>query len=210
MTSSNGNIVVCVTCHLCGEFTGSPHKGQWHTALMFSLNSASTNGRANNQDAGQRPFFHASVRISVRLSHPFSLCFHHNIIMKLSGVITYAEMMSMTQFTGFRTVTPVWIHIWHWNIAQSLMWLRGGALLFLKVIRQISKSHSEKTSLFTHIGCFWTVTQVWIHQWLRNDVQHFKRHRRGSLLFFKVSHQISRSHGQTNHRLGSKLGGCRL
>ena len=26
-----------------------------------------------------------------------------------------------TQFSSFRTVTPIWIHIWRWNDAQSLM-----------------------------------------------------------------------------------------
>ena len=35
-----------------------------------------------------------------------------------------------TQLNRFRTVTPVWIHIWWWNDAQSLMMLRRGALLF--------------------------------------------------------------------------------
>ena len=36
----------------------------------------------------------------------------------------------MTAFSRFRTVTPVWIHIWWGNDAQSLMLLRRGALLF--------------------------------------------------------------------------------
>ena len=35
-----------------------------------------------------------------------------------------------TQHKSFRPVTPVWIHIWWWNDAQSLMLLRRGALLF--------------------------------------------------------------------------------
>ena len=39
------------------------------------------------------------------------------------------------------TVTPVWIHIWLSNDAQSLMLIRRGALLYFKVIRQISRSH---------------------------------------------------------------------
>ena len=47
----------------------------------------------------------------------------------------------MTPLSHFRTTTPVWIHIWQWNDAQSLMLLRRGALLFFKVIRQISRSH---------------------------------------------------------------------
>ena len=49
-----------------------------------------------------------------------------------------------TQLNRFRTVTPVWIHIWWWNDAYSLTMLRRGALLFLKVIRQISRSHGSK------------------------------------------------------------------
>ena len=48
----------------------------------------------------------------------------------------------------FRTVTPVWIHIWWWNDTYSLMLLRRGALLFFKVIRQISKSHGAKIAEF--------------------------------------------------------------
>ena len=35
----------------------------------------------------------------------------------------------------------------------------------------------------------------WIHIWWWNDAQSLRRHRRGALLFFKVIHQISRSHG---------------
>ena len=49
-----------------------------------------------------------------------------------------------TQIGLFRTVTPVWIHQWLWNDAQSLMLLRRGALLFSKVIRHISRSHGTK------------------------------------------------------------------
>ena len=53
---------------------------------------------------------------------------------------------------------------------------------------------------------FRTVTQVWIHQWLRNDTQSLKQHRRGVLLFFKVICQISRSHGSKNLRIWPKFG----
>ena len=58
-----------------------------------------------------------------------------------------------TQLNRFRTVTPVWIHIWWWNDAYSLMMLRRGALLFLKVIRQISRSHgSKKRQIWPRLG----------------------------------------------------------
>ena len=49
-----------------------------------------------------------------------------------------------TQLNRFRTVTPVWIDIWWWNDPYSLMLLRRGALLFFKVICQISRSHGSK------------------------------------------------------------------
>ena len=52
-----------------------------------------------------------------------------------------------------------------------------------------------KSSNFTQIGRFRTVTQVWNHRWLRNDAQSLEWHRKGALLFFKVIRQIARSHG---------------
>ena len=102
-----------------------------------------------------------SVCPSVRLSvTPFWLCSHHCIIRKFSGFITndqskvHAKGQGQrskvkvtevtTQLNRFRTVTPVWIHIWWWNDAYSLMLLRRGALLFFKVIRQIARSHGSK------------------------------------------------------------------
>ena len=102
-----------------------------------------------------------SVCLSVRPSvTPFSPCTDHRIIMKFSGVITndksdvHAKGQGQrskvkvtevnTKLNRFRTVTLVWIHIWWWNDAYSLMSLRRGALLFLKVICQISRSHSSK------------------------------------------------------------------
>ena len=91
---------------------------------------------------------------------PCWLCSHHRIIMKFSGVITndqskfHAKAQGQrskvkvtevtTQLNRFWTVTPVWIYIWWWNDAYSLMLLRRGALLFFKVIRQISRSYGSK------------------------------------------------------------------
>ena len=103
-------------------------------------------------------WFSPSVCLSVRPSvTPFWLCSHHRVIMKFSGVITSdrsdvqakgrgqrSKVEVTTQLNRFRTVTPVWIHIWWWNYAYSLIMLRRGALFFLKVIRQISRSHGSK------------------------------------------------------------------
>ena len=106
-------------------------------------------------------WYFLSVCPSVRLSHIFSLSSHHRIIMKFSGVKSTNDQGKVhakgqgqrskvkvtevtTQLNRFRTVTPVWIHIWWWNNVYSLMLLRRGALLFFKVIRQISRSHGSK------------------------------------------------------------------
>ena len=115
-------------------------------------------------------WFSPSVRPSVCPSvTPFWLCSYQRIIMKFSGVITndksdvHAKSQGQrskvkvtevtTQLNRFRTVTPVWIHIWWWNDAYSLMMLRRGALMFLKVIRQISRSHgSKKRRIWPRLG----------------------------------------------------------
>ena len=106
-------------------------------------------------------WFSPSVCLSVCPSvTPFWLCSHHRVIVKFSGVITndksdvHAKGQGQrskvkvtevnTQLNRFRTVTQVWIHIWWWNDTYSLMMLRRGALLFFKVIRQISRSHGSK------------------------------------------------------------------
>ena len=111
----------------------------------------------------------SSVWLSIRLSHLFLLCSHHCIIMKFWGIITndqskvHAKAQCQrskvkvtevtTQLNLFRTVTPVWIHIWWWNDAHSLMLLRKGALLFFKVICQISRSHgSKKHRIWPRLG----------------------------------------------------------
>ena len=108
-----------------------------------------------------RPSVRPSVCPSVRLSvTPFSPCSHHRIIIKFSGVITmvksdvHAKGQGQrskvkvtevnTQLSRFRTLTPVWIHIWQWNHAHSWKQHRRGALLFFKVIHRISRSHGSK------------------------------------------------------------------
>ena len=131
---------------------------------------------------------------SVSLSVGQSVChtFYHYVSIIVASwhfqeLIPLTEVMSMqtvklrgqrsrsqvkTQFSRFRTITPIWIPMWWWNDAQSLMWHRIGALFFFKVIHQISRLHGTKKSpILTRIGHFWTVTPVWIHWWLWNDAQ---------------------------------------
>ena len=127
---------------------------------------------------------HRSVRSLFRPSiTPFSLCSHHRIIMKFSGVITndisdvHAKDRGQrwkvkvkedkTQFSRFRTVTPVRIHIGLWNYAHTLMWVSRGILLFSKVICQIRRSQGTKIVNFDPNWAFWTVTPFWI-EWCTN------------------------------------------
>ena len=97
-----------------------------------------------------------SVRLSVR--HTFFTMFpssyHHEIFRsyyygqkwcpckRSRSEVKVTEVN--TQLSRFRTLTPVWIHIWQWNHAHSWKQHRRGALLFFKVIRQISRSHGSK------------------------------------------------------------------
>ena len=69
------------------------------------------------------------------------------------NVTQLKKLSILTQIRCFQTVTLVWIHIWWWNDAYSLMMLRRGALLFFKVIPQISRSHgSKKRQIWPRLG----------------------------------------------------------
>ena len=115
-----------------------------------------------------------SVRPSVCLSvcHTFFTMFCHRIIVKFPGVITidksyvHAKVQGQrskikvtevkTQLSRFRAVTPVWIHIWWWNDAHSLMFLRRGAPLFLTggYPSNCKVTRLKKSSILTQIGRF--------------------------------------------------------
>ena len=109
-------------------------------------------------------WFIPSVRLSVRPSVRLSVChtfltmfpssYHHDIFRsyyqwqkwrpckRSRSKVKVTEVT--TQLNRFWTVTPAWIHMWWWNDAYSLIMLRRGALLFFKVIHQISRSHGSK------------------------------------------------------------------
>ena len=57
------------------------------------------------------------------------------------------------------------------------------------------QGHPDKKSpILTRIERFRTVNLVWIHRWLWHNAQSLNPYRRGDLLFFKVIHQILKSH----------------
>ena len=64
----------------------------------------------------------------------------------------------MTQIGRFRTVTPVWIHRWLWNVAQILKQQRRDALFFFQGHPSNFKVTWDKTSpILTQIGRFRTI-----------------------------------------------------
>ena len=101
--------------------------------------------------------FHPSVT-------PFSQCSCHHIFMKFSGVIIIDKsdahakdqghrLKELLQFWCFWTVTPGGIHRWIRNDAQSFKYHIKGALLVVKVINQVSRSHGTKIN-FEPNGAF--------------------------------------------------------
>ena len=65
------------------------------------------------------------------------------------------KIVELIQIGRFWTVTPVWIHKWLRNDAQSCKNRWRGDLLFFKVIRQISRSRgSENRPIWPRLGAF--------------------------------------------------------
>ena len=133
-----------------------------------------------------------SVRPSVRPSiTPFSLRFHHCIIMKFSvinidksNVYAKKEKRSRSEVKGqgnrgtcFSLFGVFWDHnsssFYRWlrNDAHSLKWYRRGAQLFFKFSSNFKVTRDKNLPILTQIVRFWTVTQVRFHWWRWNDAQ---------------------------------------
>ena len=162
-----------------------------------------------------------SVCLSVRPSvTPFWLCSHHRIIMKFSGVITsdrsdvHAKGQGQrskvkvtevtTQLYHFRTVTPVWIHVWWWNDAYSLIMLRRGALLFLAATKQLYEWYFLSVCPSVCPSHLFDYVPIIVSSWNFQELS--PRTRVMSMQKVKVRGQRSRSHGTKNRRFWPKLG----
>ena len=88
-------------------------------------------------------------------------------------------------------LTPVWIHIWSWNDAKNLMLLRRVALLYSKVIRQISRSRGSKARrVLPKLGVSGLLPQFEFNDGY--GMMHKVWRSRSALLFFRVP-QFSKS-----------------
>ena len=139
-----------------------------------------------------------SVGMSVRLSVSHTLftmfgsSYHHEIFKnyyqwqkwcpcKRSDVkVTEVK----TQFNRFQTVTPVWIHIWWWNDAQSLSIEEVPYCFSRSSVKLQGHTVQKICQFFTQIERFRIVTPVWIDRWISNNAQSLTLYGRGALLFF--------------------------
>ena len=155
ITLKNNRAPLLCCYKLCASF----HSHQWIQTRVTVRNCAQFGSKSMFLAATKQLYDWFSPSVCPPVT-PFSPCSHHRIIMKFSGVITMVRSdvnakgqgkrskvkvtEVNTQLSRFRTLTPVWIHIWQWNHAHSWKQHRRGALFFFKVIRQISRSHGSK------------------------------------------------------------------
>ena len=113
--------------------TSWKHNRRTWTAMLLQHWHFSCDHEALRTLLSDRPSVRPSICLYVT---PFSLCSNHRIIIELSGATTndisnvHAKGQGKkseikvtevkTQFSRFRTVTPVWIHQWLQNYAQNL------------------------------------------------------------------------------------------
>ena len=158
-------ITVFLSQHLCLGVQNERHMGKDGSATSHACGTGPSRLPIHplTGEWGWTPF---SVRPSVRLSvcHTF-----HYVPLIVSSwnfqLLPLTKVMSMQEVkvsgqrsrsqrskpnlavSGF-SVTPDWVHIWLRNEAQSLKWHKRGAVLLIKVIYQISRSHGTKNRRF--------------------------------------------------------------
>ena len=138
MTSSNGNIFR-VTGPLCGNPpVNSPHKGQWHGTLMFSLISARTNGRANNRDAGD-----------LRRNRV-----HHNV------TVMWQNLHIMHPITNSHSFVMCWFVAIIWPVLSRSMWFIYPYALGLPHVSDCASADGVTLEHMDKIGWYLTTTNT--------------------------------------------------
>ena len=97
----------------------SPHKGQWHRALMFSLIYVWINGWVNNREAGDLRCYHGHYDVIVMLwyemrpghkkrcqkTRKWLVCDSHEILYKMCFLVQYS-MSSSTCYCLIKSYVP--------------------------------------------------------------------------------------------------------
>ena len=100
-----------------------------------------------------------------------------------------------------------WIYIWRRNDAKSLMLLRRGALLFLKVIRQISWSYgSKKRRIWLRLGVSGLLLQFEFTNGYEIIHKAWSSIEEMPYCFWRSSVRFQGQTAKKNHRFWPKLG----
>ena len=146
------------------------------------------------------------------------------VIMRRQRVSSESRCSS-SSFLGFLAATKQ-LNEWYFrSVCPSVtpFWLCSHHCIIMKlsgvITNDISDVHAKVqgqrwkvnvTEVKTQLSSFRTVSPVWIHRCQQSDAQSLMWDRRGALLFFKVTYQISRSHGTKNRWFGPEFGVSRL
>ena len=146
ITSSNGNIFR-VTGHL--SLVTSPHKGQWHGALVFSLICVWINDRVNNLKAGDLSRYRAHYDVIVMRYSGWrdnrSWAFSRHLPQWFTNAYLSPECLSLQcnpelceyilgkQISRSMQQTANDIHN-SWNALQHLRYISHGALPLLDIL----------------------------------------------------------------------------
>ena len=115
----------CATCHLCGEFTDSPHKSHWRGALMFSFICVCINGWVNNREAGDlrryRVYYDVTVIVCLKYECHEQLC---------HGIFTYFPEFS----PGWSSRSDTWKNCpWNFSCTSVPVWAKRSLLCRMKI-----------------------------------------------------------------------------
>ena len=115
------------------------------------------------------------------------------------------KLMIWLQFERLRMITQIWIHGWLCDCTHGFQEHRRGSLLFFFRSSIKFQGQTGKKMIWLQFEHFRMITPIWIHRKLWNDTHSFLEHGRDSLLFYKIIHQISWSHGSKNQRFESDV-----
>ena len=127
MTSSNGNIFritgLCAGIHQ--SLVNSPHKGQWHRALMFSLICAWINGRVNKRDAGDLRCHCTHYDITIMFccnqwwnyDISASVCQHHHTECQFCEKISFLHIMYSNKQLSQQSIGQ-------WSQIDQFIWMK--------------------------------------------------------------------------------------
>ena len=97
----------------------SPHKGQWHRALMFSLTCAWTNGWVNNQEAGDLRHHCTHYDVTVMPFQMVNIIVPDDLVMAVARAS--AGIICWPSFPSNNTAPPPPAH-WGSNPSPLFLW----------------------------------------------------------------------------------------